>query len=121
MVVSNQPFLLMKVHGLLGVVCYDREAASSEMQIWLLKDYEKRVWVRESVGFCKSWVLLRGPFLLNPYFRKNVPVPMYGMERRSVELVEYALHDLFLHSDNRFDHVSIFPIRRNGSRTLQAG
>nr|GEV70755.1 hypothetical protein [Tanacetum cinerariifolium] len=82
----TSPFLLMKVHGLLGVVCYDREAASSEMQIW-----------------------------------KNVPVPMYDMESRSVELVEYALRDLFLHSDNRFDHVSIFPIRRNGSRTLQAG
>ncbi|GKB67675.1 putative F-box domain-containing protein, partial [Tanacetum coccineum] len=83
-VVSNQPFL-MKVHGLLGVVCFDREAASSEMHIWLLKDYEKRVWVRESVGFCKSWFLLNGPFLLNPYCRTNVPIPMYDMERASVE------------------------------------
>ncbi|PWA35930.1 F-box domain-containing protein [Artemisia annua] len=125
-VVSNQPFL-MKVHGLLGVVCYDREAISSQMRIWLLKDYEKRVWVRESVGFSESWFLLDGPFLLNPYFMKNVPIPMYDMERRSLEPVQYASRDLFLHSENvRFDHVrsyveSIYPLRRNRSRTSRAG
>nr|GEZ63046.1 hypothetical protein [Tanacetum cinerariifolium] len=125
-VVSNQPFL-MKVHGLLGVVCFDREGASSEMHIWLLKDYEKCVWVRESVGFCNSWFLLDGPFLLNPYCMTNVPIPMYDMERRSVELVNYTLRDQLLQSfDVRFDHVrsyveSIFPLKRNGSRTSRAG
>ncbi|PWA53467.1 F-box domain-containing protein [Artemisia annua] len=57
----NQPFF-MKVNGFLGVLCHDRVVESNEMDIWMLRDYEERVWVKETIVFCESWVDLEGPF-----------------------------------------------------------
>ncbi|GJS11097.1 putative F-box domain-containing protein [Tanacetum coccineum] len=60
----NQPFF-MKVNGFLGVVCHDRVVTSNEMDIWMLKDYEERVWVKKTIVFGESWVDLEGPFPLD--------------------------------------------------------
>ncbi|KAI3762154.1 hypothetical protein L1987_52577 [Smallanthus sonchifolius] len=113
---SNQP-VLIKINGLLGVICHDRVAECNEMDIWILQDYENRVWVKETVLFSKSWFLLDGPFPLNPVLRRVIivkrrltrvviSVPIYDMESRSVEHVKYTLDHQFLHSKTvRFDHV----------------
>ena len=47
----NQP-ILMKVDVFLGVLCHDRVVESNEMDTWMLRDYEERVWdVKETIVF----------------------------------------------------------------------
>nr|XP_043607040.1 F-box protein At1g30790-like [Erigeron canadensis] len=127
MVKSNQPFL-MKINGLLGVVCHNQVRETNELHIWILQDYENRVWGRETITFSKSWFLLDGPFPLNPMLPKDIiypnrrlstdviNVPIYDMENRSMTQVAFTLGHEFLHSGSlRFDLVrsyveSIWPL-----------
>ncbi|KAI3783580.1 hypothetical protein L1987_42664 [Smallanthus sonchifolius] len=129
-IISNCPFL-MKINGFLGVIRHNPVAGLNEMDIWILEDYENRRWVRETVGFLKSWFVLDGPFPLNSFIRKDnrypntrlsmdmIDVRMYDVERESVKSVEFTLGYQFLHpSTVRFDHVrsyteSILPLPRN--------
>ncbi|KAM0041711.1 putative F-box domain, galactose oxidase/kelch, beta-propeller, F-box associated interaction [Helianthus debilis subsp. tardiflorus] len=130
-IISNQPFL-MKINGYLGVMCRNPVAGRDEMDIWILLNYEYRLWLKESVWFLKSWFLVDGPFALNPFIRNNIRVtnrgsmrvrmfnvPMYDMESRRPKAVEFELGYPFLHPGTvRFDHVrsyieSMFPLPSN--------
>ncbi|XP_076906943.1 F-box protein At1g30790-like [Bidens hawaiensis] len=125
---SNQP-VLMK-NGFLGVVGRDRVEEYEEMDVWILQDYENRVWVKETVHFSEFWLMLDGPFPLNPVLLKEVIVkwwgscvviivPAYEMVTKDMEPIKYTLHHPFLHSNTvRFDHVrsyveSVFPLEMN--------
>ncbi|XP_071688522.1 putative F-box protein At4g09190 [Rutidosis leptorrhynchoides] len=117
-VTSDLPFL-MKINGLLGLICLNRVANHNELDIWILQDdYKNPVWVREAVTYSDSWFLLDGPFLVNRVIWKQrreskerfpgdvIRVPLYDMETRSMKHVEYLLgHQLLSSSTIRFDHV----------------
>ncbi|KAK1431317.1 hypothetical protein QVD17_07774 [Tagetes erecta] len=121
-IISSKPFL-MKINGFLGFICHKTR---NEIDVWILKDYENRVWVREKVSFKKSWFVLDGPFMLNRFIRndKRVPtntinVPMYDVERRRIKSANFALGYQFPYPKTlRFDHVksyteSVLPIPKN--------
>ncbi|PWA95824.1 F-box domain-containing protein [Artemisia annua] len=90
--------ILMKVNGFLEVLCHDRVVESNEMDIWMLKDYEERVWIKETFVFGDSWVDLDGPFplecvnvdeiafLLKRVSKDMIRVPVYDMKTRSFVL-----------------------------------
>ncbi|KAJ0612976.1 putative F-box domain-containing protein [Helianthus annuus] len=52
---SNKPCLI-KINGRIGVICHERLVESNEMHIWILQDYENRVWVREIFKFPLPWI-----------------------------------------------------------------
>ncbi|XP_071711643.1 putative F-box protein At1g19160 [Rutidosis leptorrhynchoides] len=128
-VTRNHPFL-MKINGFLGLICRGLEMEYNEIVVWILQDYENRVWVRETVTFSDSWFLLDGPFPLNPVILRPIPlaqrslakdvinVPLFDMDTRSMKSVEYVLGCQSLRSSSvRFDHVrsyveSICPLKR---------
>ncbi|XP_076913151.1 F-box protein At4g22390-like [Bidens hawaiensis] len=47
---EDDPYI-MDVNGFVGVVCHDRTWENKEMHVWILQDYENRVWVREVVKY----------------------------------------------------------------------
>ncbi|XP_076886042.1 putative F-box protein At1g32420 [Bidens hawaiensis] len=47
---EDDPYI-KDVNGFVGVVCHDRTWENKEMHIWILQDYENRVWVREVVKY----------------------------------------------------------------------
>ncbi|XP_071713344.1 F-box protein At1g30790-like [Rutidosis leptorrhynchoides] len=79
----NKPSI-MKVNGLLGVLCSDRVVATNEMHLWILQDYDNRVWVRETITFPKSWVELDGPFPLDSLDRDKI---MFSPKRLSKNMM----------------------------------
>ncbi|GJT92369.1 putative F-box domain-containing protein [Tanacetum coccineum] len=130
----NQPFL-MKANGFLGVLCHDRVVESNEMDIWMLKDYDERVWVKETIVFGESWVDLQGPFpsdcvnvdeiLFAPIrvSRNLIRVPIYDVKTRSFKSVKYFLGEHFLRAKTvkfnqirRYDE-SILPLERSATTT----
>ncbi|KAM0024024.1 putative F-box domain-containing protein [Helianthus debilis subsp. tardiflorus] len=54
---------LIKINGCIGVVCYDDDHVLEKngMHIWVLQDYENRVWVREIIIFPESLIKLGCP------------------------------------------------------------
>ncbi|KAK1431318.1 hypothetical protein QVD17_07775 [Tagetes erecta] len=119
-IIANQPFL-MKINGFLGLMCYDHVEEVNEMDLWILKEYENRVWVRETVDFLNHWFVLDGPFPLNSFIRKvnaadTINVPMYDVEKKSMKSVDFALgYEILRPRTVRFDHVrsyteSILPL-----------
>nr|GEW41724.1 hypothetical protein [Tanacetum cinerariifolium] len=130
----NQPFL-MKVNGFLGVLCHDRVVESNEMDIWMLKDYEERVWVKETIVFGESWVDLDCPlpsdcvnvdeiaFAPIRVSRNLIRVPIYDVKTRSFKSVKYFLGEHFLRAKTvKFNQIrsydeSILPLKRNVTTT----
>ncbi|KAJ0615644.1 putative F-box domain-containing protein [Helianthus annuus] len=55
---------LIKINGCIGVVFHDRDHVLEKngMDIWVLQDYENRVWVREIIIFPESLIKLGCPF-----------------------------------------------------------
>ncbi|XP_076884632.1 F-box protein At1g30790-like [Bidens hawaiensis] len=129
-ILSNQPFL-MKINEFLALMCHNPAVGVDEMDIWILKDYEKCIWVWENVGFLKSWFVLDGPIPLNSFLRKDgvvnesgsstrlINTDMYDVESRNFKSVDFILGYEFLHPRSvRFDHVrryteSILSLPRN--------
>ncbi|KAM0046287.1 putative F-box associated domain, type 3 [Helianthus debilis subsp. tardiflorus] len=42
---------LIKTNGCIGLVCLDRVTENNKMNIWILQDYENRVWFKEIIIF----------------------------------------------------------------------
>ncbi|KAJ0615648.1 putative F-box domain-containing protein [Helianthus annuus] len=57
----------IKINGCIGVVCHDDDHVLEKngMNIWVLQDYENRVWVREIIIFPESLIKLGSPFPLD--------------------------------------------------------
>ncbi|KAF5818685.1 putative F-box domain-containing protein [Helianthus annuus] len=51
---------ITKINGYIGVVCHYCVGENNEMHIWILQDYENRVWVKEIITFLDSWIELDG-------------------------------------------------------------
>ncbi|KAJ0730529.1 putative F-box domain-containing protein [Helianthus annuus] len=55
---------IIKTNGRIGVVDrdYNLMLENNEMLIWILQDYENRVWVKEIIAFPEPWIELGGPY-----------------------------------------------------------
>ncbi|KAF5805821.1 putative F-box domain-containing protein [Helianthus annuus] len=99
---------LIKINGLLGILSHDRVEESNEMHIWILQDYEKRVWVEETIRFPGSWIKMGRPFPLDSgntdeiMFSPSVlsedlfEVPIYDMKRRCFKSIQLTLDRQFV-------------------------
>lgn len=135
--ISNKwdPFL-MKINGLLGVICHDRALKNNEMYIWILQDYENRVWVRKTVSFDESWVKLDSPFPLDSVSTNEIvfsskvldwdmiSVPIYYLTTGKFKSVKFFLgHQFFRYKFVEFNQVrsyveSMLPLKSNESRVF---
>ncbi|XP_071711782.1 F-box protein At5g65850-like [Rutidosis leptorrhynchoides] len=97
----NQPSI-MKVNGLLGVLCHDRVVETNEMHLWILQDYDNRFWIRETITFPKSWVELDGPFPSGSVYRDKI---MFSPKRLSRIMMGASVYDL---KTGRFEPVKFF-------------
>ncbi|KAM0041597.1 putative F-box domain-containing protein [Helianthus debilis subsp. tardiflorus] len=104
---------LVKINGLLGVACCvpRNEEEWNKVHIWMLQDYEKRVWVRETVTLPpKSRIQYGGggpyPFdsismdeiIFSPTVLSEnlISVPIYNMKTRCFKSIELTLGHRFL-------------------------
>ncbi|XP_071713366.1 F-box protein At5g65850-like [Rutidosis leptorrhynchoides] len=126
---SDHP-VLVKINGLLVVVCHDRVVESNEMHIWILQDYEKRVWIRETITFPKPWIDLDEPFPLDSVDMDKIVfssqkvsdaainVPIYDMKTKRFNFLHCTVDHQFLHSETtQLDHVinyveTILPLKK---------
>ncbi|XP_076913975.1 putative F-box protein At1g47790 [Bidens hawaiensis] len=97
---SNAPYL-MKINGCIGVVCY-HTLNTNEIDIWILQDYENRVWVKETIilpwQYCApedrpipldSLSMDEIIFSVRKY-RNMVSVPIYNMKNGRFRTVEFT-------------------------------
>ncbi|KAI3716812.1 hypothetical protein L1987_67980 [Smallanthus sonchifolius] len=105
---ENTPFII-NINGLIGVVCHDRVIESDDMHIWILQDYENRVWVREIITFPEPWVELDYLFPIDAVntdeiifssckvFTNDVmSVPIYNRKSRCFKSLELTLGHEFI-------------------------
>ncbi|KAA8532807.1 hypothetical protein F0562_033076 [Nyssa sinensis] len=83
---------MIQINGLLAVIC------PNMMEMWVLEDYENRVWIAESIIFPSSCAFPRGTIhtgeiLLTPQriSRDGVFIPFYDMKNGSFRIVEITL------------------------------
>ncbi|KAK9072079.1 hypothetical protein SSX86_008511 [Deinandra increscens subsp. villosa] len=119
---KDNKLYIMKINGCLGVVCHDRVAESSEIDIWILQDYDNRVWVRETVKFPESWSESGGPFPLPVDVNMDeiifsaskvsgnvIRLPVYNMKTRCFKSLHFTLGDQFLCSETvKFNHTKCY-------------
>ncbi|KAJ0924758.1 putative F-box domain-containing protein [Helianthus annuus] len=100
---QNDPYII-KLNGCIGVVCYDSVAENNEMYIWILQDYENRVWVKETVIFPEEWITLRYPlsfpvdsvnmdeiiFIPSNFSGNVISVPVYNKKTRCFKSLRFA-------------------------------
>ncbi|KAJ0789137.1 putative F-box domain-containing protein [Helianthus annuus] len=82
---------LIKTNGLLGIVCHDLVEEGNKMHIWILQDYEKRVWVRETIRFPGSWKKMGRPF---PWDSGNTDKIFFSPSVLSEDLFEVPVYDM---------------------------
>ncbi|GJS49277.1 hypothetical protein Tco_0599398 [Tanacetum coccineum] len=85
-----------------------RRCQLSIVRSMIAKDYEERVWVKETIVFSESWVDLDGPFPSDcvnvdeiafapiRVSRNLIRVPIYDVKTRSFKSVKYFLGEHFL-------------------------
>ncbi|KAF5805815.1 putative F-box associated domain, type 3 [Helianthus annuus] len=111
---STYPYAkLVKINGLLGLACCNPFNVEqwNKVHIWMLQDYEKRVWVTETVSLPPKFQIQYGeggpyPFdsismdeiILSPRVLSEnlIRVPVYNMKTRSFESILLALGHRFL-------------------------
>ncbi|MFS7937408.1 putative F-box domain-containing protein [Helianthus anomalus] len=98
---------LIKTNGLLGILCHDLVEESNKMHILILQDYEKRVWVRETIRFPGSWKKMGRPSQWDfgntdkIFFSPSVlseglfEVPVYDMKSRCFKSIQFNLDHQF--------------------------
>ncbi|KAJ0570194.1 putative F-box domain-containing protein [Helianthus annuus] len=103
----------VKISGLLGVACYDPSIVNrrNKMDIWMLQDYQNRVWVRETISFASKSQIpygARGPYpfdsitmdeiIFSPRVLSEnlISVSIYNMKNRCFKSIELTLGHRFL-------------------------
>ncbi|KAJ0789133.1 putative F-box domain-containing protein [Helianthus annuus] len=104
---------LVKINGLLGLACWDpwNVAEWNKVHIWMLQDYEKRVWVRETVTIpsesqfrygaygpypCDSTNMDKIIFSPRVLSEKLIRIPIYNMKTRCFKSIDLTLGHRFL-------------------------
>ncbi|KAJ0940143.1 putative F-box domain-containing protein [Helianthus annuus] len=112
----------IKINGCIGVVCHDLVVEKNEMHIWILQDYENRVWVREIVTFPKSWKKLGEPFpadsvntdeviFVSSNFSRNhaKSVSIYNRKNRCFKYLQFTPgHQFSLSRTMRIDQIGCY-------------
>ncbi|KAJ0820489.1 putative F-box domain-containing protein [Helianthus annuus] len=112
----------IKINGCIGVVCHDLVLEKNEMHIWILQDYENRVWVREIVTFPKSWKKLGEPFpadsvntdeviFVSSNFSRNhaKSVSIYNRKNRCFKYLQFTPgHQFSLSRTMRIDQIGCY-------------
>ncbi|KAF5818739.1 putative F-box domain-containing protein [Helianthus annuus] len=99
---------ILKINGCVGVVCRDHVVESNKMHIWILYDFETRVWVQEFITFPESLIKLTGPILFPLevnmdeiiFYTSKVAgnvmsVPIYNLTKRCFKSLEFTLGHQF--------------------------
>ncbi|XP_076918324.1 putative F-box protein At1g47790 [Bidens hawaiensis] len=92
---------LIKINGCIGVVCSHRVAETNEIDIWILQDYENRVWVKATVilpwpcGATRPSIpfdsLSMGEIIFSVRKGANViSVPVYNMKTGRFRSIEFT-------------------------------
>ncbi|KAJ0615600.1 putative F-box domain-containing protein [Helianthus annuus] len=120
--VKNNVPRVIKINGCIGVVCHDLVLEKNQMHIWILQDYENRVWVREIVTFPKSWKKLGEPFPVDSVnmdeviffssdFSRNhaKSVSIYNRKNRCFKYLQFTPgHKFSLSRTMRIDQISCY-------------
>ncbi|KAF5805814.1 putative F-box domain-containing protein [Helianthus annuus] len=111
---SMYPYaMLVKINGLLGLACCDpwNWEEWNKVHIWMLQDYEKRVWVRETVTIPSKSQFRYGAYGPYPCDSTNmdkiifsprvlsenlISVSIYNMKTRCFKSIELTLGHRFL-------------------------
>lgn len=118
--VPNLP-CIMKIKGCVGVFSYHRVEETDQMHIWILEDYEKRVWVTEVITFPECWTGFGRSFPFSfdvdmdeiifassKVSGNEVSVPVYNIKSKCFKSLQFTLGDQFLSSGTlnlEFDQV----------------
>ncbi|KAK2966934.1 hypothetical protein RJ640_002119 [Escallonia rubra] len=98
----NHPYLI-QIDGVLALVCCERFAKRKIIEVWMLEDYGKQVWVKETITFQDRWtkkgtpypmdVIYTGEVLLRPHTisGNRMRVPLYDRKKKSFRFVEITL------------------------------
>ncbi|XP_076944666.1 putative F-box protein At1g32420 [Bidens hawaiensis] len=117
---------LIKVNGCVGVVCHAGVEENNDMNLWILKDYENRVWVREVIKFPESFIEFGLPFPSDSVDTDEIicssskvsgnviSVPVYNMKSKCFKSLEFTSdHPLSYIANIKCYVESIVPVRRN--------
>ncbi|XP_076918314.1 protein-tyrosine-phosphatase PTP1-like [Bidens hawaiensis] len=109
----------IQVNGCVGVVCSHRMVKVNEMHIWILKDFENHVWVKETITIPESWDASDCPmpldctntgefiFSVRKLSQNVISVPIYNMKSRCFRSVQFTLDHPLLRSQ----HVHFYQIK----------
>ncbi|MFS7913437.1 putative F-box domain-containing protein [Helianthus anomalus] len=114
---ANDPRLI-KISGCIGVVSHDRVVENNEMHLWILQDYENRVWVREIITFPEPLIKLDVPFhvdyvntdeiILSPSKLSGnvINVHVYNRKSRRFKSLQFTSgHQFSLSRNVQFNHI----------------
>ncbi|KAJ0789159.1 putative F-box domain-containing protein [Helianthus annuus] len=89
-IICNRPHLI-KVDGLLGVVCHDQMITNNDVYVWILQDYENGVWVRETITFPKSWSVFGCAF---PLDSANMEEIIFSLNKESKNVTGVLMYNM---------------------------
>ncbi|KAJ0786488.1 putative F-box associated interaction domain-containing protein [Helianthus annuus] len=114
---ANDPRLI-KISGCIGVVSHDRAVENNEINLWILQDYENRVWVREIITFPEPLIKLDVPFhvdyvntdeiILSPSKLSGnvINVHVYNRKSRHFKSLQFTSgHQFSLSRNVQFNHI----------------
>ncbi|KAM0024027.1 putative F-box domain-containing protein [Helianthus debilis subsp. tardiflorus] len=119
---QDDPYII-KVNGCIGVVCYDSVEETNQMHIWILQDYENRVWVKETITFLEPWIKLKYPLpfptdsvnmdeiiLSSIKFSDNmIRAGVYNKKNRCFKSLQFASgHQFSLSGTMQVDHIRCY-------------
>ncbi|KAF5818729.1 putative F-box domain-containing protein [Helianthus annuus] len=118
--VKNNPYII-KINGCLGVCCHDFVDDINEMYIWILQNYENRIWIKETITFPEPW---RGSgfdfsmdsintdeiIISSSKFSKNVmTIPVYNRKSRCFRSLHFTPgHQFPLSRTLMFDKIGCY-------------
>ncbi|XP_076930438.1 F-box protein At5g65850-like [Bidens hawaiensis] len=113
------PLYMIKVNDCIAVGCYD-DATKTEMHIWILQDYENRVWVREIINipqplsqqgfsFPVASVNMDEIIFNSCNLSRNVmSVPTYNKKNRCLKSLQFTSGHQFHLSNLNFDQIRCY-------------
>ncbi|XP_076903980.1 putative F-box protein At3g10240 [Bidens hawaiensis] len=114
------PLYIIKVNDCIAVCCYD-EVTETEMHIWILQDYENRVWVRQVINIPEpSNDQQEFPFpvasvnmdeiIFYPckLSRNVVSVPTYNKKNRCLKSLQFTSGHQFHLPNLKFDQIRCY-------------
>ncbi|KAM0011442.1 putative F-box domain-containing protein [Helianthus debilis subsp. tardiflorus] len=114
---ANDPRLI-KISGCIGVVSHDRAVENNEINLWILQDYENRVWVREIITLPEPLIKLDVSFhvdyvntdeiILSPSKLSGnvINVHVYNRKSRRFKSLQFTSgHQFSLSRNVQFKHI----------------